>query len=217
MTADEAKTKADMLGTLNLGIWNAKTSYEQKQLRKQMTVIWRELLNAGFKILKCKAYDNNGNRIPKFKIYDDGSEKYVSIVDNRGNGYHKGDCTTRCISFCTGVDYETIQKEQFAYAKKYGSCWRTCSVWSKSLTTRGFSEIVLPKHISRKVFLKKFEDCGIDEGVIATKSSGHLAAIDMKTKKILDLFNSAGGRIKTIYVPNSMKDVWTKKINAILG
>ena len=37
---------------------------------------------------KYFAYDDNGNRIPKFKIRADGSEKYINIVDNRGAGYH---------------------------------------------------------------------------------------------------------------------------------
>ena len=218
MTCDEAKEKCKMLEKLNLGIWNAKTSYDRDMFREKFRSVFAEINSNGFKINRWRELDTSlGYKVPKFKIRDDGSEKYISIVDNRGNGNHNGDCTTRCISFCTGVDYETIQKEQFAIARDFGRSWRNCFVWSKSLISRGFSEIVLPKHVSRKVFLKKLENSGIDEGIIATRSSGHLAAIDMKTKKILDLFNSAGGRIKSIYVPVAMKDIWTKKLNAILG
>lgn len=217
MTVDEAKEKAELIGKLNFDMWHAATSYDRDQIREKIHVIWKDVMNAGFKIMKCRAYDINGYRIPKFKIREDGSEKYVSIVDNRGNGYNIGDCTTRCISFCTGVDYETIQKEQFANAKKHNGCWRTASIWSMSLTSRGFCNIVLPKHVSRKVFLKMLENKGIDEGIIATRSSGHLAAIDMKTKKILDMFNSAGGRIKDIYVPVAMKDIWTKTLNEVFA
>lgn len=217
MTVDEAKEKAELIGKLNFDMWHAATSYDRNQIREKIHVIWKDVMNAGFKIMKCRAYDNNGHRIPKFKIREDGSEKYVSIVDNRGNGYNIGDCTTRCISFCTGVDYETIQKEQFANAKKHNGCWRTASIWSMSLTSRGFCNIVLPKHVSRKVFLKRLENKGIDEGIIATRSSGHLAAIDMKTKKILDMFNSTGGRIKDIYVPVAMKDIWTKTLNEVFA
>lgn len=216
MNLVEAKEKCELLAKLNLDIWHAKTSNEQSCLREKFRTTWQAIQSAGFKIIRCRAYGTDGNKIPKFKIREDGSEKYVNIVDNRSlNSYVKGDCTTRCISFCTGVDYDTIQKEQFANARMHQCSWCTCSVWSKSLISRGFCEVVLPKRMSRKVFLKKFESSGIDEGIIATRSSGHLAAIDMKTKKILDTYNSAGGRIKSIYVPTRLKDVWMKKINAI--
>lgn len=218
MTLEEAKEKCKMLEELSLGIWNADKPNTKAELRSMFCDCYKSIVSDGYKVLPYKELDPKlGYKVPKFKVREDNSKDMVKIIDNRGNGYHKGDCTTRCISFCTGVDYETIQKEQFENARLYGNRWRTISVWSKSLTSRGFCEIVLPKHVSRKVFLRKFEKSGIDEGIIATQSSGHLAAIDMKTKKILDLFNSAGGRIKRIYVPGTMKDIWTKKINAILG
>jgi len=39
----------------------------------------------------------------------------------------------------------------------------------------------------------------------------------MKTKKILDTWNSAGCRLTSIFVPSAQKDLWQRKINARLG
>lgn len=219
MTIDEANEKAKCIAKLNLDMWHTSSRQEQAKLKEQLHATWMEIQREGFKIRHKKVFDARyGYRIPYFWVNEDHSEDLVNIVDNRdANGYNKGDCTTRCISFCTGVDYMTIQKEQFANAAKMHSKWRQAKVWKLSLLSRGFFEIDLPRKISRKTFLKVFGNCGIDEGIIATKSSGHVAAIDMKTKKVLDLFNSTGGRITTIFVPNAQKYMWMAKINAILG
>ena len=225
MTTEEAQEKCKILAELNLDYWYAQTSSNKHEIKSMFKSCWKSIQNAGFKILKYKEMDNSlGIMVPKFKVREDRSEDYVSIVDNRAEGgNHKGDCTTRCISFCTGVDYLTIQKEQFANLAKakagwnYGLTWRSPKIWTQSLFTRGFCELVLPRKVSRKVFLRMFKDSGIDHGIIATKSSGHVAAIDMKTKKILDTWNSAGGRIISIFVPVADKQMWVNKINSILG
>lgn len=222
MTIEEAQEKAKLLEKLNLDIWHSFGS-SVHELRAQFKKTMQEIYASGFLVRRWKEYDNSlGYKVPRFTIRNNGTNA-VDIVDNRDcNGNNNGDCTTRCISFCTGVDYMTIQKEQFENAAKmkekgWSVSWRTMSVWSKSLTSRGFCKIDLPRHVSRKTFLRLFKDSGIDDGIIATRSSGHLAAIDMKSKKILDLWNSSGGRIKTLFVPEKMKDIWTKKVNAILG
>lgn len=223
MTAIEATEKCHILEKLNLDIWAAKTSNEKNALEDQFRSTWRSIVKSGFNIIRGKKYDHiRGYRVPEFKIRNDNTAGLVNIIDNRGNGNHHGDCTTRCISFCTGVDYETIQKEQFANLAKakesyYGRLsWRSQRVWEKSLTTRGFTEVVLPRHITAKVFLRKFKDCGIDEGIIAARSSHHIAAIDMKSKKILDLWNSAGCRLISIFVPVWQKKEWMRKIRDVL-
>lgn len=223
MTIEEAAQKAKELEQLNLAIWSAG-SKERTALREKFRKTWLDVQNAGFKILRWKELDiNRGYKVPRFKVRADGSEDAVAIVDNRPNGSTETrDCTTRCISFCTGINYNDIKKEQLANAaaaraKGYYGNWRCEPIWSKSLLSRGFYKLVMPRKVSRKVFLKKFKDSGIDEGIIATKSSGHIAAIDMKSKKILDTWNSAGGRIQAIYVPVSQKTTWMAKLNAILG
>ena len=223
MTAVEATEKCRILEKINLDIWHVASSNEKNRLKDQFRSIWHSIVESGFKVIRGKKYDPiRGYRVPEFKIRNDNTAGLVDIIDNRGNGNHHGDCTTRCISFCTGVDYETIQKEQFANLAKakesyYGRLsWRSQRVWEKSLTTRGFTEVVLPKHVTAKVFLRKFKNCGIDEGIIAARSSRHIAAIDMKSKKILDLWNSAGCRLISIFVPVWQKKEWMRKLNAVL-
>ena len=225
MTLEEAKEKCKMLETLNLDIWNAERSSTKAELRSMFRDCWKSIVSSGYRILRYKELDKKlGYKVPKFKIREDKSEDIVEIIDNRGKGNHHGDCTTRAISFCTGVDYETIQKEQFANVAKakasyWGArlSWRCHKVWSKSLLERGFCELQLPRKVSAKVFIRQFKDSGINEGVIAAKSAHHLAAIDMKSKKILDTWNSAGCRIKSIFIPTAQKSVWMAKLNAILG
>ena len=217
MTTAEANEKCKLLAKLNLDIWRTPSMYDKSKLRIEFKNTWKEIASNGFKILSSKKFDSTlGYKVPFFKIRDDGSESLVSIIDNRtANGYHIGDCTTRCISFCTGVPYDVIQKEQFANA--HGPyTWRNTAIYSKSLLSRGFCKLTLPKHVSAKVFLRKFSNCGIDDGIIAAESAHHVAAIDMKTKKILDTWNSAGCRIKSIFVPAAQKFVWMAKLNAIL-
>ena len=223
MTAVEATEKCRILEKINLDIWHVASSNEKNRLKDQFRSIWHSIVESGFKVIRGKKYDPiRGYRVPEFKIRNDNTAGLVDIIDNRGIGNHHGDCTTRCISFCTGVDYETIQKEQFANLAKakesyYGRLsWRSQRVWEKSLTTRGFTEVVLPKHVTAKVFLRKFKNCGIDEGIIAARSSRHIAAIDMKSKKILDLWNSAGCRLISIFVPVWQKKEWMRKLNAVL-
>lgn len=223
MTATEATEKCRILEKINLDIWHVASSNEKNRLKDQFRSIWHSIVESGFKVIRGKKYDPiRGYRVPEFKIRNDNTAGLVDIINNRGNGNHHGDCTTRCISFCTGVDYETIQKEQFANLAKakesyYGRLsWRSQRVWEKSLTTRGFTEVVLPRHVTAKVFLRKFKDCGIDEGIIAARSSRHIAAIDMKSKKILDLWNSAGCRLISIYVPVWQKKEWMRKIRDVL-
>ena len=225
MTVQEAQDKANILAQINLTIWSTSDKQELNSLRSKFKSIWQEIQSNGFKIRHKKELDPaRGYRVPKFWVKYDGSKEFLSIVDNsdkRGN--NKGDCTTRCICFCTGEDYLTIQKEQMANVARTKAgwnerlTWRSPKVWKQSLFNRGFCEIILPRRVSRKVFLKLFKDSGIDDGIIATRSSGHVAAIDMKSKKILDTWDSSGGRIRSILVPIVKKDMWTHKVNAILG
>lgn len=224
MTSDEAQVKAKELEKLNLAIWQAFGEPEKiSSLRSQFKAISNEICAAGFKIRRWKEYDPFlGRKVPRFRArVEDASA--MNIVNNQDkNGYNIGDCTTRCISFCTGLPYLSIQKEQFANAAKekakgYNVSWRTTRIWTQSLLSRGFCRIDLPRKVSRKVFIRLFKDSGINEGIIATRSSGHVAAIDMKEHKVLDTWNSSGGRIMTIFVPSQQKDIWQRKVNALLG
>ena len=76
----------------------------------------------------------------------------------------------------------------------------------------------MPKNTSGKVFLRKLAKTSkVSDSIIAAKSAHHIAAIDMSKMKILDVWNSAGCRIKSIFVPVAEKEAWTKKLNAVFG
>ena len=219
MTFDEARKSGEELERLNVEYWFAHTRVAKADIRKKMAEISKEIYANGFKIRKTKIWSNERNMlIPSFTIKENKHKNDVDIVDNRPEGSnYKRDCTTRCICFCTGEDYNKIRNEQFSFARMMNLPWRTQRVWSKSLFNRGFSEINLPRKVSRATFLKLFKDSGINTGIIATLSSGHIAAIDMAQKKVLDTWNSSGGRIYKIFVPNSQYDEYNRKVNAILG
>lgn len=118
----------------------------------------------------------------------------------------KSDCTTRCIALCTGEEYMTIREEQLLNCAYSGVSWRCREVWERSLISRGFKFVSLPRSITRKSFIKMFGD-DVKSGLIVTGSSGHIAAIDMKKKKVLDTWDSSRGRIKYIYVHETQYDV----------
>lgn len=219
MTIDEAKKSANELERLNLKYWFAHTKVAKADIRKKMAEISKEIYANGFKIKRCKIWSNERNMlIPSFTIKENKHKDDVDVIDNRPDGRnYKRDCTTRCICFCTGEDYEKIRTEQFYYATMMNRPWRNIKVWRKSLFKRGFSEIDLPRKVSRATFLRLFKDSGIDTGTIATLSSGHIAAIDMAKKKVLDTWNSSGGRIYKIFVPDSQYNLYINKIKAILG
>ena len=219
MTIDEAKQSANELERLNVEYWFAHDKASKDIIRNKMAGISKAIYDNGFKIKRCKIWSNEHNMlVPSFSIKTNKHKDDVDVIDNRPDGRnYKRDCTTRCICFCTGEDYEKIRTEQFYYATMMNRPWRNIKVWRKSLFKRGFSEIDLPHKVSRSTFLRLFKDSGIDDGVIATLSSGHIAAIDMKKKKVLDTWNSSGGKIYKIFVPDSQYNLYINKIKAILG
>ena len=221
MTFEEAKENAKKLSELTLQTLNAPDSNSSKKIKDEFRKVAMDIIKNGFNIKRIKIFDPNLRcYIYNFKITNSNAKDYVDIIDNRGKNKKPGDCTTRCISFCTGIDYDTIMQEQFKNAKAYNSrgiTWRHHPIWSKSFASHGFVELTLPRHITGKTFIRIFKNAGIDDGIIGAKSAYHIAAINMKTKKIQDLWDSSNCRLKTIFVPKSMKDLWTKKLNAILG
>jgi len=219
MTIDEAKQSANELKKLNVEYWFTHDKASKDTIRSKMTSISKAIYDNGFKIKRCKIWSNEHNMlVPSFIIKTSKHKDDVDIIDNRPAGSNcKRDCTTRCICFCTNESYDTIRSEQLANAAALNSNWRRRNVWSKSLFKRGFSEIDLPRKVSRSTFLRLFKDSGIDDGIIATLSSGHIAAIDMKKKKVLDTWNSSGGRIYKIYVPNSQYNLYINKIKMLFN
>ena len=104
-----AKNAADQLSKLNLDIWNAVRSSTKVELRLMFRECWQSIASNGYKIRRYKEFDFNlGYKVPRFRICEDHTKDIVDIVDNRDEGNHHGDCTTRCISFCTGIPVHDV-------------------------------------------------------------------------------------------------------------
>ncbi len=206
MTLDEAQEICNGLTKTNISIWSSH-GIEKENLRAYFKAKYRSVIEAGFKIRRWR---KNGN--PMFTARADKHRDDVAMMKN--NSGYKNDCTTRCISLCTGIDYNLIRSEQLhnaAQARSSFLTWRHDMVWEKSLLSRGFIKVkLMRRHVSRATFLKLAKTCNVHDGIIATVSSGHVAAIDMSTRKIMDTWNSSGGRITCIYVPKSQSETWFK-------
>lgn len=215
MTFDEAKTCASKLTDLNVKYWDAVNYTEKMQFKNEFSKLYDNVKSNGFKIRRVSEFDWTYNRhVPHFKIREDKNSKFISYENNRPQNLKiKNDCTTRCISYCTGIDYMQIRNEQLINAVKHAATWRTNYVWAISLEQRGFKQFTLPKKISRATFLKKFSN-KITTGVFATHSSGHIAAIDMVKKRVIDIWNSTGGRIDYMYIHESQYETVKNIINA---
>jgi hypothetical protein len=215
MTLDEAKNYADQLTMLCAKYNDAHRSGQlnEKQLYSdKFTQIAGLIKVAGFKLRKRYAYNSIYDRkVYNYSIGKDTTTLFESSNNRDPNLNINNDCTTRCIVHCTGEDYMKIRNEQFSNSSITGCAWNNINTWSKSLTSRGYKRFDMPRHITRATFIKK---CGkyIKTGIIATRSSGHLAAIDMAKGKVLDTWNSTGGRIKTMFIHESQYD---SVVNAI--
>lgn len=213
MTIDEATEKCNTLADINFKIWWASPS-EKKILRQKYSDLWNEVIAAGFKIKHGKKFDDvRGCTVPWHKPIVNKNANMTAIVDNRspaGAQIH-GDCTTRCISFCTGENYDDVKAEQLKTA--INGKWRRMSNWSKLLLKRGFSRIDLKRRITRKTFIKAMATSHINTGIVAARSSGHVAAIDLAKKQVLDLWDSSGGRITTLFVPTAQLDAYVSALH----
>ena len=208
MTLDEANNICNKLTEINIAIWNATSKMNKQYLKTQFRFESAKLREAGFCL---KRWKQDGK--PMFAPKLDRHKNDVMIATNKPDDMDvKRDCTTRCISFCTGVDYNTIYNEQrynAAIAKSSYLTWRHDAIWEKSLLSRGFTKLILDRrHVSRGTMLRLMSTLPVDDGVVATVSSGHIAAIDVKKRKILDTWNSSGGRVYKMYVPNTQRDVY---------
>ena len=216
MTLDEAKEICRKLTQLNLAIWGSSSSNETERLRAEFRQEIKKVYDGGFKIRRWR----NGET-PMFTPRVEKHADIVCMSTNKPDNLDiKRDCTTRALSFCTGLDYCLIRDEQLKNALDTNLTWRHTAVWEKSLLSRGFTKIFLTnRYVSRATFIRLSKTLPVNEGKIATVSSGHVAAIDMATRKVLDTWNSTGGRIKYIYVPLSQREVyldWLRKVGCCL-
>ena len=219
MTLDEAKNYADQLTMLCMkyndahrsGQLNEKIFYGDK-----FEYISGLIKKAGFKLRRRYAYNGIYDRkVYNYSIGKDTTAMFESSNNRDPSLTINNDCTTRCIVHCTGEDYMKIRNEQFSNSSITGCAWNNINTWSKSLTSRGYKRYDMPRYITRATFIKI---CGkyIKTGIIATRSSGHLAAIDMAKGKVLDTWNSTDGRIKTMFIHESQYDTVVNAINRVI-
>jgi hypothetical protein len=211
MTIAEATTFAHQLTDITVKYWDSTSFLEKDKLRKQFSSIASAISANGFKLRKSRSFDAKYNRfVPKYTIKENKNECFLERYNPRpSNLKTKTDCTTRCITYCTGEDYMVIRNEQMQNSRRYGGSWQVMRIWSKSLESRGFKMIVLPKHMSRATFIKRFSS-KITSGIFATRSSGHIAAIDMAKRKVVDSWDSTGGRITHMFIHESQYDMVSK-------
>ena len=208
MTFQEAEVACKRLSEINLAILNAYDRQMKKTLKAKFKEVAQAVVAAGFKLKHCMI-----DRKPIFWPVANKNIDKLAIVNNRPDDVSiNSDCTTRCISFCTGVDYKTIKNEQLTNASNHNCSWKNSRAWSLSLTSRGFAKISFARKITRKTLIKIFSGYPELDDIIATHSSCHVAALDMKAKKVLDIFDSVGGRVDYIYVPSSKRNLYMKAL-----
>ena len=202
MTFEEASALAKKLGEINESLLWASSPAAKKALRKQFKAVNAQIVYGGY---KARGMIIAGK--PMFTVAKSKNNQYMAYDNNRPEDKQDNtkDCTTRCISYCTDVDYNTIFAEQLANAAKAGNpygknSYKFMSIWAKSLTSRGFVRLDLVRKMSRKRLLVIFAKAKIDHGIIAARSRSHVAAMDLARQKILDTFDSAGGQVTTIFV-----------------
>lgn len=93
-----------------------------------------------------------------------------------------GDCTTRCISYCLGIDYLQVRNEQHLWADSARDTWNGYDFWDTMLRKRGWRRVYLPKPITRwrvAVAVKSVAN------PIATSSRAHVCPVHKG--KVIDM------------------------------
>lgn len=213
MTINEAQKLAEQLTDITVKFWDADSQAKKIELQATYTRITNDIVSAGFKIRKRRVFDSTySRRIIRYTVKAIPSGSIFEHYNPRpANLKISGDCTTRCIAYCTGEDYMKIRAEQLIASAEIGMTWKHIKVWSKSLESRGFKKLLMDKRMTRATFIKKYSS-KITSGIIATRSSGHIAAIDMAKKKVVDSWDSTGGRILMMYVHSSQYDEVVKAL-----
>ena len=111
----------------------------------------------------------------------------------------RGDCTTRAMT------YDEVEAEQYRLAKKMHSRRNRTGVYDVILKTQGWRWIQLSKCMARGEVAMRLKH--YLPGVCAlTLSRSHIAAV--KDGKLIDTWDSRGGRVFAIMVPfERQKDV----------
>ena len=216
MTLDEANGLAERLVSINIKIWHTSDRFQKKVLKNDFRSIYASIVAAGFKIRSGKEWSNEyGFIVPFFKVSCNRHKDCIEIIDNRSsNAKYVGDCSTRTLCFCTNMPYDDMQQYQFKLSHVLGCSWKNTRVIEKILKDYGYTSLRLPRRISRSVFIRMFKHA-FQSGIIATLSSGHIAAIDMAQGKVLDTWDSTGGRIYKIFVPDGQYLAWYQTVNRI--
>lgn len=218
MELNEAIDKCNTLSKLNLEIWFTHDKANVAKLRETYKKIYREVIDGGYNIRRSRVFSSAYNmRIPHAVPIIMKHKDALAIVNNRpATSNRSGDCTTRCMVFCTGEDYNKLLAEQLANAKRAGRgyTWRQSRIWKKSLFSRDFNEIILRRHVTRATFIRMMKDSGIQHGIIASVSSSHVAAINMATMQVMDTWDSTGGRITSLIVPKAQKEMFMRALMA---
>jgi hypothetical protein len=93
--------------------------------------------------------------------------------DNSPKGGNK-DCTTRCISYCLGVEYKAILSEQRRITRNTNEDYRLSSIWDLPLVRRGWFDVSLNRKMRRHEVAARLSTL---KHPVATLSAGHVCPV----------------------------------------
>lgn len=214
MELSEATSICNQLSSINIDIWHAYSQNDKLALKSKFVELYKKVENAGYNITRRKVYEFGkfGQPTPTFIPHKKKHSCYEH-VDVRPNGVvAKRDCTTRCLTYCLGLDYDVVGKNQRRMAlDEHGSIgyWNYECVWGKIFRQYGWCKVELPRKIARFNLAKLTSDLDFP---IATHSSHHVAA--MMKGKVIDTWDSQGGRVDFVYVPSAKVEEFKERIVA---
>lgn len=155
--------------------------------------MWADIANAGYRLVR------KGGSLVATKARVDGEWRYWN--PRPPDHADAGDCTTRAISFCTGMEYGDVrraQDEMSVVMTNTASNWNVDKVWTRILTESGWSILMLGKNARRGTLAKMVGGC-----TCVTHSNGHVAAVF--DGGVYDSWPSASEVVDWIVVPSAEK------------
>ena len=211
MEISEATSICNQLSSINIAFWNAPSKDDKLALKSKFAELCKKVEDAGYRISRRKDHEF-GQLKPIFIPFKKKHACYEH-VDVRPNGVtSKNDCTTRCLAYCLGLDYSILGKNQRKIAlDEHGSprYWNYECVWGKIFRQYGWCKIQLPRKMARFNLAKLTLDLDFP---IATHSSHHVAA--MLKGKVIDTWDSQGGRVDFVYVPSAKAEEFKQRVVA---
>lgn len=210
MDLEEATEICKKLSDINVEIWGSRDPHK-KALVQEFKALAKTVVDAGYRISRKKVAIGS-KLVPLFTPKAPRKRHFCyEHVDMRPKGCNaRRDCTTRCLSFCLGIGYTEAKAAQEAMSKReFGtpSYWNYEHAWGNVLVENGWKKVRLPRKMARFNLAKATSDFDFP---MVTHSSHHVAA--MLKGKVIDNWDSQGGRVDFVYVPSSEAKAFVHRI-----